>query len=385
MLHQIVAACSWNFRSIFNRLSNALVVVVGFFSVIVVLSTVLAVRDGVLQSQTRPGTDAITVVSSSAGPLDAQAYDVVMQAPEVVRDTNGPVASGTKWGVNLLRDWRPGSVGIAVVMGVDSKHIGVLPNFRIVSGRMFRPGLNELLIGKGALRLYPEFVPGRTMHWHHRIWKIVGVFATGSNVQDSLFLTDLRQAQDAIGKGNGYDQIMARLISPAAFDPFKKNLEKRPGLTFTVRRLSEKDSDMGAQYQLVLTLVAAVISLLMAVGAIFAALNIMYANVASRAGELAVLRALGFSRGPVLVAILAEALLLALVGGGLGVLTAALCFNGFESSAIMGQWQVTFEFAITPSSVAVVAILTLGMGFAGGLFPAIRAARSPIAEALREE
>lgn len=385
MVHQILAACSWNFRSIFHRLPNALVVIVGFFSVIVVLSTVLAVRDGVLQSQTRPGTDAIAVVSSTAGPLDSRAYDLVMQAQGVAPDANGPVISGTIWGVNLLRDWRPGSVGIAVVMGLDGKRMGVLPNFRILSGRMFRPGLNELLIGKGALRLYPEFVPGHSMHWHHRNWKIVGVFATGSNVQDSLFLSDLRPAQDAIGKGTGYDRIHAKLISPAAFDAFKQSLGKHRGLSLTVRRLSEHDNDMGAQYQLVLTLMAAVISLMMAVGAIFAALNIMYANVASRAGELAVLRALGFSRAPVLVAILAEAMLLALVGGGLGVLTAALCFNGFESSAIMAQWQVTFEFAITSSAVITALALSLGMGFVGGLFPAIRAARLPIAQALREE
>jgi putative ABC transport system permease protein len=152
-----------------------------------------------------------------------------------------------------------------------------------------------------------------------------------------------------------------------------------------VKRLSEQDSELGKPFQIILSLVVAVITLLMSVGAIFASLNVLYANVASRTTELAVLRALGFSRAPLLLALLSEAMLLAVVGGLLGVAAAALALNGLQSSTVMGYRQVTFEFAITLSSVATAMALTLGMGFFGGLFPAIRAARLPIAQALREE
>ena len=152
-----------------------------------------------------------------------------------------------------------------------------------------------------------------------------------------------------------------------------------------MKRLSEQDSELGKPFQIILSLAAAVITLLMSVGAIFASLNVMYANVSSRTGELAVLRALGFSRAPLLLALLSEAMLLAVVGGVLGVAAAGVGLNGLQSSTIMGSRQVTFEFAITLSSVATAMGLTLGMGFLGGLFPAIRAARLPIAVALREE
>lgn len=385
MLRQTLAVCAWNFRGIGNRLPNALVVVIGFFTVIAVLSSVLAMRDGIARSTARPGADAIAVVTASNGRTDAHTLDLVGQTPGLVRGASGPMAGGVVVGANLIRDWQPDTLGIVVVFGIERGKVGLLPNFNILEGRMFRPGLNELMIGKGAVRLYPEFGLGKTMQWHHRTWKVVGVFDTGSDVQDSLFLADLHQTQAAVAKGNGYDWVLARLSSPAAFEGFKKSLESKPGSAVYVKRLSEQDSEMGKPFEIVLSLAAAVITLLMSVGAIFASLNVMYANVTSRTSELAVLRALGFSRSPLLLALLSEAMLLAVVGGTLGVAVATLGLNGFQSSTIMGSRQVTFEFAITLSSVATAMALTLGMGFFGGLFPAIRAARLPIAQALREE
>jgi putative ABC transport system permease protein len=385
MLRQTLAVCAWNIRSIGSRLPNALVVVIGFFTVIAVLSSVLATRDGIALSTARPGSEAIAVVSGSHGRPDAHTLDLIGQTPGVLRDANGPMAGGVVVGVNWIRDWRPDTLGIAAVYGIERNKISLLPNFHILAGRMYRPGLNELMIGKGAVRLYPQFGLGKTMKWHHSAWKIVGVFDTGSDVQDSMLLGDFHQIQAAIAKGNGYDYISARLTSPAAFDAFKKSLESRPGSSVYVKRLSEQDSELGKPFQIILSLAAAVITLLMSVGAIFASLNVMYANVSSRTGELAVLRALGFSRAPLLLALLSEAMLLAVVGGTLGVAAAALGLNGLQSSTIMGSRQVTFEFAITLSSVATAMGLTLGMGFLGGLFPAIRAARLPIAQALREE
>jgi len=383
--HQTAAVCTWNLRSIGNRLPGTFVIVVGFFAVILVLSTVLAVRDGVAMSSARPGADLVAVVGSNAGPLDARALSTVEQTPGVARDADGPQTAGTAFSANLIRDWRPGQLGIAVVMGIEPRRAAILPNFRILKGRMYRPGLDEMMIGKGALQVFPEYAPGRTMEWHHRRWKIVGIFSTGSDVQDTMFLADVHQALSAINRGNGYSGILARLTSAAAFDAFKQRLEAQPGLALKATRLSDQDDDMGKQLRVVLTLVAVVITVLMAAGAIFAALNIMHANIASRIGELAVLRALGFARLPLLAAVLSEAMLLALVGGALGIAVAALLFNGFETSTIMGARQVSFRFAVTPSAALSALALTLAMGFVGGLFPAIRAARLPIAAALREE
>jgi len=289
MLRQTLAVCAWNIRSIGSRLPNALVVVIGFFTVIAVLSSVLATRDGIALSTARPGSEAIAVVSASNGRPDAHTLDLVGQTPGVLRDANGPMAGGVAVGVNWIRDWRPDTLGIMAVYGIERSKIGLLPNFRLLKGRMFRPGLNELMIGKGEVRLYPEFGLGKTMQWHHHSWKVVGEFETGSDVQDSMFLGDLHQIQAAIAKGNGYDFISAQLTSPAAFDAFKKSLESRPGSFAYVKRLSEQDSELGKPFQIILSLTAAVITLLMSVGAIFASLNVMYANVTSRTTELAVL------------------------------------------------------------------------------------------------
>jgi len=126
------------------------------------------------------------------------------------------------------------------------------------------------------------------------------------------------------------------------------------------------------------------ITVLMAVGAVFGALNIMYANVAQRRGEIATLRALGFGRAAILAAVLSEALALSLLGGGLGVLAAYLLFNGYEASTSLGGSLTEFQFTVTPQAIAIGLLLTLGMGFVGGFFPAVRAARLPLARALRD-
>ena len=283
------------------------------------------------------------------------------------------------------RDRKLDNIDVAAIIGISRSDIGVLPNARLAQGRLFRPGLDEVVIGEGALRLYPEYKIGHSIVWQHRRWQIVGVFTTGSNIQDSLFWADLRQLQSARNVGDKYDADFVRLGAPGAFAPFKAAMEKQPRLGAKVQRLSERDSDTGKELRMVLTLVDGVITLLMAVGAAFAALNVMYATVDRRSAELGVLRALGFSRLPILAAILSESLVLAGIGGALGVVAAALLLNGFETSTIATYWAVSFRFAVTPSAVATALALTIGMGFVGGLFPAIRAARLPIVVALREE
>jgi putative ABC transport system permease protein len=275
-------------------------------------------------------------------------------------------------------------LGLATILTIDANKVTVLPNFHVVEGRMMRPGFNEMMMGEGATRIYPEYLSGRMILWQLRKWRVVGVYSTGSVTRDSQFLVDLHQFQDATKAGNKFSEIYARLVSPAAFAGFKKYVEGLPALGATVKTMAEEDEEVGKQFRLILALADGVITSLMAIGAIFAALNVMYANVASRRGELAVLRTLGFSRFPVLAAILSEAVLLALAGGMAGVILAVFAFSGLEAKALMGGWLVSFRLAVTPTAISMALILTLGMGFIGGLFPAIRAARLPLAKALRD-
>jgi putative ABC transport system permease protein len=383
-LHQTLTLCRWNYLSLRARLRNASVVVFGFFVVVLVFVAVLSVRDGILGSEMRPGTDRLVIVSSSHGSLDASALDAVNQAPGVARMNSEPETAATAFGALVIRNWRPDMLGLASILAIDTSRVGVLPNFRVVEGRMMRPGFNEMMMGEGARQIYPEYLAGRTIPWRHRKWTVVGVYSTGSVTRDSRFLVDLRQFQDATKAGATFSGVDVRLLSPGAFSRFKKYMEAQPNLGAVVKTMAEEDEEVGKQFRVILALADGVITILMAAGAIFAALNIMYANVASRSGELAVLRALGFSRFPVLAAILSEAVLLALAGGVIGVALAVIAFGGLETSTLMGGWLVSFRLAITPSAIFIALLLALGMGVAGGLFPAIRAARQPVAAALRE-
>ncbi len=383
-LHQTSALCRWNVRSLRGRLRNASVVVFGFFVVILVFVAVLSVRDGIFRSETRPGADRLAIVTSNHGSLDGSALNAVNRAPDVARLKMKPEIAPTDFSALVIRNWRPDMLGLDSILAIDVSKVGVLPNFRVVEGRMMRPGFNEMMLGEGARRIYPEYLAGRTILWKHRKWRVVGVYSTGSLTRDSQFLVDLHQFQDATKSGDKFSGIYVRLVSPAAFAGFKKYVEGQPNLRAVVKTMAEEDEEVGKQFRVILALADGVITILMAAGAIFAALNVMYANVASRSGELAVLRALGFSRFPVLAAVLSEAVLLALAGGMIGVTLAVVAFNGLEAKTLMGGWLVSFRLAVTPSAVIMALMLTLGMGFVGGLFPAVRAARLPLARALRD-
>jgi len=347
---------------------------------------VLSVRDGLLASSTRPGSDAVVMVTRVHSAIDAPFISTLGEGPGVAHRHGSPMVAGSTFSALLMRNWKPDEIGIATVLGLDLTKPAILPNFHITQGRLPRPGLNEMMIGEGALHLYPEFAPGgRAVEWQHQQWTVVGVYSTGSVMRDSQFLADLHQVQSAMRAPNRFSGVFVQLNSATAAQAFKKWVETRPGLDASAKTIAEDDYDIGKDFRQIMTLADTVITALMAVGAIFAALNVMYANVASRSGELAVLRALGFSRLPVLAALIAEAMLLALVGGALAIVVAMLGFDGFEARTLAGGWMVSFRFAVTASAIAISLALTLGMGFIGGLFPAIRAARLPIAQALREE
>ncbi|HEX4158322.1 MAG TPA: ABC transporter permease [Rhizomicrobium sp.] len=379
---QIAALCLWNIRTIAARWRGALVVVVGFFGVVIVFAAVLSIRDGLERSLSAPGSDAVAVTYARIGSLGPDAVAAVETTPGIARTNGAADIAPTLVTSVVISDWKPGLFATAVLRGVAPRCFAMLPGFRITQGRMFRPGMGEVIAGTGAERLYPDLGVGRVLHWNRHDWKIVGAYATGDN-SNSQFLTDLHQLQAANNAGDVYTEIFARLASPAAFPAFKRTLEHRAGLALTVETLVQRDRDFGATLNGLLLLTDAVITVLMAVGAIFGALNVMYANVASRRAELATLRALGFSRLSILLAVLMESILLALVGGGLGILAAYLAFNGFEASTEAGS-LVSFQFLVTLRAVILALILAVTMGLLGGLLPSIRAARLPLAKALRD-
>ncbi|HLY06955.1 MAG TPA: FtsX-like permease family protein [Rhizomicrobium sp.] len=385
LFHQIVAVCGWNFRGLATRTQSSLIVVLGFFGVVLVFVAVLAMRDGVAGAMTTKGADGVGLIYSDFyGSVTEAMIPVISQAPGVAQSPHGPLVSGTLYAFLQVPKWAPGLVAEAAIRGVDDKFISVMPGFHIVKGRMFRTGLNELIVGVNDARLFPQLDVGKSVHWRARDWTVVGEFATGSARYDSSAFTDLRQVQALDTAGARISSIFVKLVSPTAFDAFKTYLERDPRFRGTIDRLSNFQNKIGQQLSTLLETADGVITLLMAVGAVFGALNIMYANVANRRAEMATLRALGFRRVAILVAVLSEALGLALLGGGLGVLGAWLLFNGYEASTALGGTLTEFRFNVTSLAIGIGLLLTLIMGFLGGLFPAIRAARLPVARALRE-
>jgi putative ABC transport system permease protein len=382
---QTLAICAWNFRSLVSRTRASLIVVLGFFGVVLVFVAVLAMRDGISGSMTTRNADSVGLIYSDFyGSVTTDMIPVIGQAPGVEQSARGPLVSGTLYSSMQFPKWAPGLTAAASVRGIDAKFTSVMPGFHIVKGRMFHTGFNELIVGVNDERLFPQLGMGKTVHWRARDWTVVGVFATGSARYDSSTFTDLHQVQALDSAGSRISSIYVKLSSPGDFATFKAYLERDPRFRSTVDRLGDFENKQGQQLSTLLEMADGVITVLMTVGAVFGALNVMYANVASRGAEIATLRALGFGRGAILLAVLSEALALALLGGGLGVAAAYLLFNGYEASTSLGGTLTEFRFTVTLAAIGIGLLLTLSMGFVGGLFPAIRAARLPLARALRD-
>jgi len=256
----------------------------------------------------------------------------------------------------------------------------------ILKGRRFEPGKNEIIAGSGAVEAFAGLDVGKTMRLGNNDWTIVGVFSAGGTVPDSELWCDAKVLQPAYRRGNTYQSVYAKLVTADSFNAFKDALTTDPRLNVKVIRESDYYADQSTALVTFIQSLGSVVAVLMGIGAVFGALNTMYTAVSARSREIATLRALGFKRIPVVISVMAEALVLALVGGLLGGVVAYAAFNGYRTSTINFQSfsQVTFAFAVTPELLVLGIVYAAVMGFVGGLFPALRAARLPVATALRE-
>jgi putative ABC transport system permease protein len=268
---------------------------------------------------------------------------------------------------------------------VEPAAFTVRPKVEIVEGSRFREGRNEVIVGRAAAREFAGLEVGNRLRWGENEWEVVGIFSADGAVYESEIWTDARVLQPAYRRGQSFQSVYARLDSLAAFGRFKDALTSDPRLEVEVMR---EDDYYAAQSRVLRDLVRTLgnlIALLMAVGATFGALNTMYSAVATRSREIATLRALGFQGGPVLVSVMAESLLLALLGGLLGGGLAYIVADGYHTATMNWQSfsQVAFRLTVTPRLLAGGIAYALAMGFAGGIFPAVRAVRAPIAVGLR--
>jgi putative ABC transport system permease protein len=312
--------------------------------------------------------------------------DIVKQAPGIAQSGGRPVAAAEMFVVVDLPKRSTGTPANVPIRGIEAGSLSIRPELKIVDGRAPQLGTNEAMVGRAAQHQFAGVDLGATYTTGQLSLKIVGVFTTNGSSAESEIWCDSKVLQGAYRRGNSYQSVLIQLDSPASFDNLKNWLTTNPQLNVEAKREQEF---YAGQTQVMTGLIDSIgytISLLMALGAIFGAVLTMYTAVATRTREIATLRALGFNTTSVLVSVVGESLVLALIGGAAGAALAYVGFNGYETSTMnfSSFSQIAFAFHVTPALLTQGLIWALMIGFLGGLFPAIRAARLPISSALRE-
>jgi putative ABC transport system permease protein len=392
MLSQIMAVTGVNLRSIRERAGSSAVAIIGIAGVVVVFVSVLSIAEGFRAAMTKAGdperilvmrTGSDTEMTSGFSGEDAR---LIMDTPGILKGANGPVASAELFVVVSHPLAATGTDANVPLRGVSPRVLDVRPEVKIVEGRMFESGRNEIIVGRAASRQFANLSVGSSVRWGENTWQVVGIFDANGSVAESELWCDARVLQPAYRRGNSYQSVYARLESVDGFQAVKDAMTADPRLRVTVLREQDYYAEQSRVLQTVIRRVGFIIAGLMGVGAIFGAVNTMYNAVASRTREIATLRALGFQSLPVVISVLVEAVILSLIGGLIGSLAAYLAFDGYQTATMNWQSfsQVAFAFAVTPALLAQAMVYATLMGLFGGLLPAWKAARMPVVTALRQ-
>jgi putative ABC transport system permease protein len=339
-------------------------------------------------SSTGKDDRAVVLRSGANGELSSflarDATTLIAQDPSVLRGDDGlPLSSAELIVIAEVPRIGQRSGANVSLRGVPPAGFTVRPELRIVEGRSFRPGLRELIVGRSAQRQFDGLGVGQKLSFRGSDWSIVGVFDTAGDSHESELWADAEALQSAFGR-SGFSSVLVKLRNVDAFDSMESRLTSDPQLTVDVKREREYFSSQSETLTFLIGVLTNIIAAIMAVGALFGALNTMYSAVSARTAEIGTLRALGFGAAPVVASVMAEAVILATAGGLFGALLAYVLFNGYSVSTLgSGFTQVAFNFAVTPALVLQGLIWALGIGFLGGLLPALRAARMPVTVALR--
>jgi putative ABC transport system permease protein len=388
-----VAAVTWvNLRTIPERRGASLATVVGVAGVVIVFVAVFSIAEGVRHALvSTAGADTAIVLRSGSDSemmsgLQRDDTRLIAEAPGVRRGPSGPLASAELYVIVDVPKRSTHTDANVPLRGVQPAAFDVRDEVRMIEGRRFEPGKNEVVVGKLAASQFAGLDLGSRLHWGQNEWTVVGIFSANGGLAESEIWCDAGVLQPAYRRGSTFQSVYAKLESPAAFQRFKDALTADPRLDVKVVRETDYYESQSRALIGLIRVLGVAITILMGVGAIFGALNTMYAAVAARIREIATLRALGFRAGPVILSVLTESLLLALAGGLVGAVIAYSAFNGFQTSTL--NWstfsQLSFAFTVTPELLVWGLGSALVMGVIGGVFPAVRAARLPVATALRE-
>lgn len=387
LINEFLAATTLNFRNLRLRPATSAVVVIGMASVVAVTTCVLAMAASVTRTNgNTAAADRVLVLSGGArselgSRLSKQAVLSIAEAPQLKRSTTGkPLVSGE---AVVLVDVPRGNQSNAKLSlrGIGLDAMTLRPELRLSEGRMFRPGLTELIIGRAAQQEFGIAI-GSQLTFGRGQWTVVGAFESNRDRHESELLSDVDTVLTAFRETN-VQSATAVLTSAAQFDAFKATLTANPTLTVEVRREAEYYAAQSAALSSTLRVLGYAIGMIMGIGALCGALNIMYTTVSGRSVEIATLQAIGFGRGAIIGSVLTEALALALAGGVIGVALAWTFFHGTLMSTSAGLTQLVFQLTLDRALIVQSLLWTAAVGLFGGLLPALRAARVPLSQALR--
>lgn len=387
MLGQVLEITLMNLKNLPSRLGSSAVIVVGIAGVVGVMVAILAMAAGFRATLDRGGEPDRAIVLR--GGSDSELSSAVSIAEmNVVSSMEGvELASGELYTVADVPKRSTGLDANLIVRGVTPAAFDLHQAVQVVEGRNFATGKSELIAGRGAHLEFAGIDIGSTLDVRGGEWTVVGIFEADGSAFESELWMDLAVAQSAFRRGESVSSMRVRVDSPARIPELAEQVENEPRLDL---KLVGEEEYFAAQAGSLATQIEGfgiAIAIIMAIGALFAALNTMYSAVATRTVEIATLRALGFGNAPVVISVMIEAVALAILGGALGASISYLAFNGFTASTLNNASfsQIAFDFAVTPEIIATGLVWALGLGTIGGLFPALRAAWMPITAALRGE
>jgi putative ABC transport system permease protein len=382
-LRQIVAVCLIGIGSLRERYATALVVIVGMACVVGVLTSMLSLTAGLARAYLRPEDATRAMVWGGGATFDQSrslhrdVIDTILDAPGIARSPDGAPLADPEFLMRIppIEGFAAGSLQLR---GVGPAGLALRPAFRIVAGHMFRAGARELVVGVGAARKFSLTV-GSEVRLRDGQWPIVGVFSCGADIIESYLVGDAITVMAARRRA-GFAQVIAQLVDAKAYPEFRRWLTENPALSVYVERKTDYDRRELEMNTTFFTRMAYVIGAIMALGALFGVVKIMYAAVRARTREIGTLRAIGFGATPVALSVLLEAALLGAIGALIGTAIAWLIFDGRE----VWVWGA-FKLHVSPSLWVLGFVWALITSLLGGLFPALRAGRLPPFEALRVE
>jgi putative ABC transport system permease protein len=389
---QTAALIGFNIRTLPARKGSAAAAIAGIAGVVAVLVGLLSIGQGFRRTMTIAGSpDTLFVLrtgadSEMASILSRDEARIIAEAPGVARKNGKALVSPELFVIVNLPKRSTGTDANVPMRGVEQTAFDVRDELKIVEGRNFAPGRNEVIVGRGAQLQFKGLDIASELLFGQNRWKVVGIFESAGSISESEIWCDAAVLAPAYRRGSSYQNAVVRLASPGSFNTFKDALTSDPRVSLKIVRESEYYAEQSQTLVKIVNVLAGIITLLMGLAAIFGALNTMYTAVAARAREIATLEAIGFRGAPIILSVLTESIVLALLGGVVGALAAWFVFDGVRTATLNWQTfsQVAFAFDVNAALLVRGIVSAVAIGVVGGLFPAIRAARLPVAVALRE-